>query len=125
MTLEIDANRTLSDIKSQFNKEFPYLKLEFFSKKHEKFEATEKSHLLKDNVKLTELSVGSCKLEITKDMSVEQLETLFQQKCKLNVQVFRKSGKIWLESTVTDNWSLEKQNTHGKELDVLNTYDKK
>jgi hypothetical protein len=36
----------------------------------------------------------------------------------LYVQVFRKSGKVWLETTATDNWSLYKQNEEGQELSV-------
>jgi hypothetical protein len=33
----------------------------------------------------------------------------------LSVQVFRKSGKNWLETTASDQWSLEKQNAKGLE----------
>jgi hypothetical protein len=32
------------------------------------------------------------------------------------VQVFRKSGKVWLETTVTDGWTLEEQNLQGEAL---------
>jgi hypothetical protein len=56
-------------------------------------------------------------------MTVEELEKSFLVKFGLNVQVFRKSGKSWLETTITDKWTLEKQNTQGEELDVLNQYD--
>jgi hypothetical protein len=31
-------------------------------------------------------------------------------------QVYRKSGKIWLETTVTDSWTLEEQNKQGESL---------
>jgi hypothetical protein len=46
---------------------------------------------------------------------VHELETLFQNRLGLYIQVFRKSGKVWLETTATDDWSLFKQNMEGKE----------
>jgi hypothetical protein len=46
------------------------------------------------------------------------LEKVFQDNLGLYVQVFRKSGKVWLETTATDNWSLFKQNEEGQELSV-------
>jgi hypothetical protein len=32
------------------------------------------------------------------------------------VQVSRKSGTLWLETTMTDSWTLGQQNEHGREL---------
>jgi hypothetical protein len=32
------------------------------------------------------------------------------------VQILRKSGKIWLETTMTDHWTLLQQNQHGEEI---------
>jgi len=34
----------------------------------------------------------------------------------LAAQVFRKSGRVWLETIRTDNWTLNDQNKHGREL---------
>ena len=34
----------------------------------------------------------------------------------LGVQVFRKSGNVWLETTVTDSWTLKEQNDQGESL---------
>jgi hypothetical protein len=52
-------------------------------------------------------------------MKVSELENLFKRKYKLNIQVFRKSGNAWLETTVTDAWTLDKQNQEGIELSEL------
>ncbi len=40
-------------------------------------------------------------------------EKMMLDKFMLNVQVSRKSADIWLQTSATDHWSLEKQN--GKE----------
>lgn len=34
----------------------------------------------------------------------------------MGVQVFTKSGKVWLETTVTVGWTREQQNKQGEEL---------
>jgi hypothetical protein len=37
------------------------------------------------------------------------------------VQVLRKSGKAWLEATITDGWTLEEQNIQGEDLSEIVT----
>jgi len=44
------------------------------------------------------------------------LEKSFYDRFDMLVQVSRKSGSIWLETTMTDNWTLKQQNDHGREL---------
>jgi hypothetical protein len=55
-------------------------------------------------------------LEFTEQTRVNELEGRFQDDFGLSVQVFRKSGKLWLETTATDNWTLAEQNNQGEEL---------
>jgi hypothetical protein len=47
-------------------------------------------------------------------MKVTDLEKEFNSLYKLQTQVFRKSGNIWLEATITDGWTLEEQNNQGE-----------
>ena len=49
-----------------------------------------------------------------------ELEKIFKDQFGLAVQVFRKSGNLWLETTMTDNWTLQQQNNHGKEISAGN-----
>ena len=49
-------------------------------------------------------------------MKVNKLENIFKDQFNLAVQVFRKSGNLWLETTMTDNWTLQQQNNHGREI---------
>ena len=37
-----------------------------------------------------------------------------KEKYSLNIQVFRKSADIWLQTSATDHWTLEKQNGKGQ-----------
>lgn len=118
MKLTIHLDDTLEHVQRIFNSEFPFLKLEFFSRPHDRGKPSERQFLI--NARST---VQSCNPQITEKtlsiptaMTVQELEQTFQQQVGLNVQVFRKSGRVWLETTATDNWSLFKQNMEGQEL---------
>jgi hypothetical protein len=120
MKMHIHNTDTLEEVQRSFNAEFPYLKLEFFTRPHEKGKPTEKQFIV--NSKRT---VDSCNpdlkdatVSIPTAMTVLDLERVFQEELGLYIQVFRKSGKVWLETTATDSWSLSKQNEEGQELSV-------
>lgn len=112
MKIDINDHRKVYAIKEEFNNAFPYLKLEFFTKPHKpggaspKTYITDSGHLIGDIRTVHE----SGTITITPQMTVSELEQHFADVYGLSVQVFRKSGDVWLETTTTDNWSLEKQN---------------
>ena len=54
-------------------------------------------------------------LSINGHQKVSTLESKFLEDYGLNVQVFRKSGNIWLQTTSTDHWTLTEQNEHGRD----------
>jgi hypothetical protein len=118
MKIHIHAQDTLETLQKSFTSAFPFLKMEFFAKPHEKGRPSEKHFML--NAKRT---VDSCNPRISETtvsiptaMTVMELESLFRDRLGLYIQVFRKSGKVWLETTATDDWSLFKQNLEGSEL---------
>lgn len=110
--------RKISNIQEEFNSLFPYLKLEFFptANKHG-------NESIKKFVKSNSNTLGECRtiqakgeITITPDMKVVDLEKSFNDIYGLVVQVFRKSGKVWLETTLTDEWTLDEQNKQGEAL---------
>jgi hypothetical protein len=126
MEIEINDNKIINELQEEFNKQFPFLKIEFFSKSHNEGEASDKKLLRNKNKK-----IGDCRsirtignIIISEKQKVSELESLFQSVYGLSVQVFRKSGKIWLETTSTDNWTLEKQNNEAKELLAFKSKDR-
>ena len=62
-------------------------------------------------------------VSINGHLKASTLEKNFRDTYGINVQVFRKSGNIWLETTVTDDWTLSKQNRKGSETACLNQED--
>ena len=58
-------------------------------------------------------------IRISEEMLVSALEKSFEVQFGLSAQVFRKSGKTWLETSKTDDWTLKHQNEAGKELSLF------
>ncbi|HEY0031037.1 MAG TPA: hypothetical protein VGC65_09785 [Bacteroidia bacterium] len=121
MQLLINDSRKIINVQEEFNTIFPYLRLEFFALPHKRGGGSDKK-LIKENSK----TFGECRsthtkgnITITPQMTVNDLEQQFSTIYGLFVQVFRKSGKVWLETTVTDGWSLEEQNQQGEALSKM------
>ena len=112
MILDITPESSMGSLQTAFLEAFPGLKLAFFSKPHREFKGSAAKFLLQDReVPLSQLSskLQAGKLEIGPETVVMDLEQEFEQKFGLHVQVFRKSGNIWLETSVTDNLTLAEQ----------------
>lgn len=115
ITIKIDRPVKVSEIKEVFNREFPFLKVEFFKKKHKALQGSLKKDVITDDFTIpTNNTVYE--IIINEDMLVSEFENQFEEKLKLSAQVFRKSGGTWLETTYTDSWTLKKQNEEGLEL---------
>jgi len=118
MRISIHDDRKIYSVQEEFQKLFPYLKIEFFTKPHQ---VGGSSH--RRLMKSPAITLGECRvvhrngvLFITPGMTVADLEQYFRSVYGLSVQVFRKSGKAWLETSVTDGWTLDQQNREGEEL---------
>lgn len=118
MKILINDRRKIFTIQEEFNNLFPYLKIEFFSKPSRPGGAWAKK-LVKHSSK----TLGECRtvhkngtITITPSMTVTDLEQAFSDVYGLGIQVFRQSGKVWLETSVTDGWTLEEQNSQGEAL---------
>jgi hypothetical protein len=126
MHLHITPSRLIGDIQKEFNTEFPFLKIEFFNNKafsRADFSATQ---IISPNRKIgdNQLAITDGEIEIDKQMKVKELEKNFRDQFSLAMKVFRKSGKLWLETTMTDNWTLQQQNDHGQEITTGKSNDK-
>jgi hypothetical protein len=118
MLLQIAPNRLISDVQKEFNEKFPFLKIVFFNTKSFSRSDFSASQIIPPNKKIgdSRLKVADGDIEIDEEMKVSELENLFKDRFSLAVQIFRKSGSLWLETTMTDNWTLHQQNNHGREI---------
>lgn len=110
-------NKNIAEVKKDFTAFFPGLSIEFYKMPHAigagstNKDKIEEDKLLKDIADNLDTSF----IEIDQGMTVGELEMQFQKSFGLSIQVFRKSGDLWLQTSSTDNWSLEKQNAKGQE----------
>ena len=122
MKVTINDKRKIFAIQEEFTQAFPYLKLEFYAKP-----SVSGGKAAKKLLKHAGKTLGECrtvhnagKITISPTMTVVDLEQRFSDVYGLSVQVFRKSGNVWLEATITDAWTLEEQNKEGESLSKLN-----
>lgn len=123
--MTIQDDRRLKDIQAEFNEKFPFLQVKFFEGKHKPGETSPIQQKLNN-----ELTIGEARtvhsegdLSINANQKISTLEQNFLEKFGLNVQVFRKSGNLWLQTSKTDHWSLSEANRKGEHSSVA--YDEK
>jgi len=113
MVLHISQTKTLNETQEAFNNAYPFLRIEFYRNNEPGFA---RRHLTNSMALSAAGLKGEGDLEITDSMTVGELEKTLLEKFGLHVQVSRRSGILWLETTMTDNWTLKQQNDHGREL---------
>ena len=119
MTIDITTDRQIEDIQKDFSYVFPYLKIEFF-----KNGSTRRAHYSMEKVIgrnqrikeawYTQKNEGA--IDVNDTMTVAQFEKALMEHFGLSVQLFRRSGNLWLQTSITDNWTLKQQNDHGREI---------
>jgi hypothetical protein len=113
----MSKDKTVHDIQDAFNEEYPFLRLEFYRPANGSFLPVKKYLPQTTSLEAAGLKNGG-EIEIHKEMTVEELIKCFQLLFGLNVQVARKSGVLWLETTITGKWTLQKQNEHGCQISL-------
>jgi len=112
MELTIDYDSTVSDVQVQFNTSYPFLHLQFLKSIQEEnksiFKKTKVIHELP--VKKLRTMYTPVSISIENKVTVAELLKNFQE-IGLRVQVCRKSANQWVETSLTDDWTLERQNS--------------
>jgi glycerol-3-phosphate O-acyltransferase len=119
MQLTIHGERLISEVQRDFTNTYPYLKIEFFRNGSIQQHQCTAQQKLAQHFKLKDswnYKKDKGTLHVRDSMTVQELENAFMDEFGLTAQVFRKSGNIWLETTITDNWTLKQQSDHGKEI---------
>ncbi|MEO6914971.1 MAG: hypothetical protein ABI151_04350 [Chitinophagaceae bacterium] len=121
MTLEITIDRLIEDVQRDFSYMFPFLKIEFFRKGTRYRQTKEKTISLPVTQTIGSVFKNNRKgrLEIVASTTVKDLERGCDEQFGIMVQLYRKSGTLWLETSMTDNWSMQQQNDRGSEISSL------
>jgi len=116
--IHLEPGKSIEALKNEFNKIYPYLKIEFFKQPHVTGKGSSKNIMIGSGTQLGEIQKVKKRGSIVmngKD-SVSDFEQAFEKKYGLYIQVFRKSGNVWIETSATDNWTLIDQNEEGEML---------
>ena len=114
MKLFLSGESTIKDLNREFQKQFPFLQLEFFNKSHKPGEQSILQQKIADRTPLKNIStLVPAFITIEAFHTVTEVEQRFQNKYGLPVQVLRKAGDLWVETAQTDTLTLEKQNCIG------------
>ena len=114
--LQVQKDRTIGEVQYDFNRAYPFLKIEMFHNEDGKAGAVNKERLGSTVILKAAGLLQEGEIEIADAMTVGQLEKYFKDSFGMIVQVSRKLGTIWLETTMTDSWTLKQQNEHGLEF---------
>lgn len=115
MEIKIEAGKTFRKVQEEFTQKFPYLKIDcVLTGIH-----SEELCLNKEN--------GHHKVAgripfiiLTDNTTVKEMVYGFKELFNLSVKVQRKSDGHWVETILTENWTLTKQNLEGKSLADFN-----
>jgi hypothetical protein len=117
MNLYINYKSRIWDIQEQFNMHYPFLKLEFFPMQINE-RVFPKQEMLSSGRFVKNILTQSDKTIINVDQTktVAEVENDLKRQLGLPVQILRLSGNVWIETTLTDDWTLEKQNREGEQI---------
>ena len=116
MQLTISRNKLIINLQQDFNKAFPFLKLEFYSKPHLLYESSDERDVLPDEKMLKEIKDIHIDgiIDIQPTEKVADLEFDFQRRFGLPVQVLRLEHGQWCQTTGMDAFTLKDVNQFSK-----------
>ncbi len=114
--MKIKKTDTIKELQIRFNSAYSHLKVKFYSKSHDEFEGSSEKNEVDSETLLSVVNpeLKDADIDISEDITVQELENNFEEKFGLHAQVFRKSNHLWLQTSATDDWSLGEQQRKGK-----------
>lgn len=108
MKVLITEEYLVRSIQDEFKRRYPHLKLEFFRQPHGLYEGSPRQERLHPDTPIDEVRDLHCAawIDFGKGITAAELEQQFARLLGLSVQVFRKSGRLWLQTTETDDRTL-------------------
>lgn len=120
MEIVFTEDSTINEINKQFQAHYPFLRIQFYEDKFDPQKKTEApgSPVKNDNMSIHDILHGRVKGSISMNghTKVKNFESNWMELAGLWIQVFRKSGPVWLQTTVTDEMTLAEINRMGEEM---------
>lgn len=116
MDINIIEDDMLRNIRSAFREQYPFLTLRFYLNPHAEGDPSPESERIWQDKPIEEVTMFHTggRINIDPDRTVTEVEYDFFKVLGICVQVFRRSGLFWIETTKTDHWTLKQQNDEGE-----------
>ncbi|MBY5959004.1 hypothetical protein KUV50_12705 [Membranicola marinus] len=118
MQIQINLDTRIAHAQNKFHEVYPYLKIDFYNKPHDEEELSRVSDMISPNELFSSIKtiMRPESIDIGEERTVAQVEQEFYDKFGVAMQVSRKSGDVWLQTSKTDHLTLKKQNESGKAM---------
>jgi hypothetical protein len=99
---------TIDQVNHNLHTKFPYLKLVFFKQANNNEEDNSENRITALYTPLIDIypNLRNALINLNGNLQVRNLETKINEITGARVQVFRRSGNVWLETLTTDNKTL-------------------
>jgi hypothetical protein len=116
--LHIGPDRRVGEIQEEFNGIYPFLCIEFYKKRPLQVGRNTVPEKIQPDKRLGPAMQNPAEgfVELSDCMTTRSLEKNLRENYGLMVKLFRKSANLWMNITLSDNWTLKQQNDHGREL---------
>jgi hypothetical protein len=111
MENRIEAGKTFGEVQEEFTRTFPYLKIDLVTSSIHSKElclTNENGH--------AQIADKISYIILTDNTTVKEIVHHFKELFNLSVKVQRKSDGEYVDTMLTDNWTLTKQNLEGKNM---------
>lgn len=108
--ISIFEGQTIGAIQKAFSDHYPFLKIDFF--KNLDLNGIRITKKLDNGYSLFHLP--TLEINLCGTTSIQTFKEAMAKATGLMVKVFRKSGNVWIETSLTDDWTLDRQNEEGK-----------
>jgi len=101
MDIYIDEQRSFKFVQHEFNQQYPFLKIDFIRP------------CPGDGKLLYKEERAHKTINIDGNRTVDQTLKSFEDAFGFSMVMFRRSVNVWIETSLTANWTLEQQNREG------------
>ena len=108
--MTVNPNTTVNELMCQFAEHFPFLRLALYEGSGSKKRAANETDFALKNRK------NSVDVIFESSTKVRNFIDELEKSLGWKVQILRSSGKLYIETSVTDQWTLDRQNQEGAEL---------
>jgi len=107
----------IQKVQEEFSRAYPFLKIVFRKSGREPASTLDTGRLdTEDHIRECASALLEKDIRLSDHLKVSELETSLGHLFGTSVQVYRKSGNFWLETSMSREWTLKQQNDHARDI---------